>query len=91
MKINAFYNNRIKSWKIGKQPKRIHKINSFIDKYNWEGINWPSVKDDFKKIDKNNLTIALNVLYGMDKMLGIKYFKVGTIVIKYMVYLRKLP
>ena len=25
--------------KIGKHTKRIPKINSFIDKYNWEGIN----------------------------------------------------
>ena len=36
---------------------------SFINKYNWEGINFKSKKDDWKKIDKNNVTIALNVLY----------------------------
>ena len=35
----------------------------FINKYNWEGIHYPSKKDDCKKIEKNNLTITLNVLY----------------------------
>ena len=48
---------------IGKHPERITKIKPFINKYNWEGINYPSEKEDWKKIDKNNLTIALNVLY----------------------------
>ena len=30
----------------------------FINKYNWKGINFPSEKDDWKKIQKNNRTIA---------------------------------
>ena len=34
-----------------------------MNKYNWEGINFPSEKDDWKKIEKNDVTIALNVLY----------------------------
>ena len=32
----------------------------FISNYNWEGINYPSEKYDWKKVEKNNLTIALN-------------------------------
>ena len=47
--------------KIG--PQRITKIKPTINKYNWEGINYPSEKDDWKKIEKNNGTIPLNVLY----------------------------
>ena len=39
------------------------KIKSFINKYNWEGINFSSEKDDSKKFEKNNVTIDLNVLY----------------------------
>ena len=39
------------------------KIKPFINKYNWEGINFPSEKDDWKKFEENNLTIAVNVLY----------------------------
>ena len=43
------------------------KIKSAIDKYNWEGINYPSEKNDWKKFKKNNLTIALNVLYAKNE------------------------
>ena len=31
---------------------RITKIKPFTNKYNWEGINVPSEKDDWKKIQK---------------------------------------
>ena len=48
---------------IKNDPQRITKIKSFINKYNWEGINFPSKKDDWKKIEKNNVTITINVLY----------------------------
>ena len=34
---------------IKRNPQRMKKIESFIDKYNWEGINFPSKKDDRKK------------------------------------------
>ena len=34
-----------------------------MNRYNWEGIKYPWEKDDWEKCDKNNLTIALNVLY----------------------------
>ena len=30
----------------------------FINKYNWEGINYSSEKDDWKESEKNNVTIA---------------------------------
>ena len=50
----------IKSWR---NQTNFTKIKSFINKYNWEGINFPSEKDDWKKFEKNNVTIALNVLY----------------------------
>ena len=45
---------------IGKHAERITKIKPFINKYNWEGIHSPSEKDDWKKFEKNNVTIALN-------------------------------
>ena len=48
---------------IKKDPQRVTKIKSFIDKYNWEGINYLSKKDYWKKIEINNITIALQVLY----------------------------
>ena len=48
---------------IKKDPQRITKIEPFINKYSWGGISVPSKKDDWKKIEKNNVTIALNVLH----------------------------
>ena len=48
---------------IKKDPQKIKKIKPFINEYNYKGINVPSEKDNWKKIVKNNVTIALNVLY----------------------------
>ena len=45
---------------VGKHPERMTKFKLFMDKYNWEGLNYVSEKDDWKKSEKNNLTIALN-------------------------------
>ena len=33
------------------------------NKYNWKGIHFPSEKDDWKKFEKNNRTIALDFLH----------------------------
>ena len=44
-------------------PKRISKIKSFIDKYNWKEIDFPSHSKDWKKTESNNKSIALNILY----------------------------
>ena len=33
-------------------PQRITKIKPFINKYDWEGINYPSEKDDWKILRK---------------------------------------
>ena len=49
--------------KFKKYLLKIIKIKAFIDNYNWEGINYPPEKDDWKRSDKNNLTSASNVLY----------------------------
>ena len=49
--------------KSKKNPQRVTKIKPFINKYNWEGINLPSEEDNWKKFEKNNVTIALNVLH----------------------------
>ena len=34
-----------------------------MNKYNWKRINFSSEKGDWKKIEENNVTIVLNVLY----------------------------
>ena len=58
-------NCRIKSWRNQKRSTKNNKnqkIKIFINKYNCEGINYPSEKYDWKKIENNNETIASNVL-----------------------------
>ena len=66
-KDNKYFQNAVtvtlNHKEIGKHSERIIKIEPFINKYNWNGINFPSEKDDWKKIEKNNVIIALNVLY----------------------------
>ena len=50
-----------------KDPPRISKIKSFIDKYDWKDTEFPSHagKIDWKKkFEENNKTIALNMLFG---------------------------
>ena len=37
---------------IKKDLQRITKINPFIKKYNWDGIDFPSEKEDWKKVEK---------------------------------------
>ena len=59
---------KIKIKEIKKNPEQITKIKPFIDKYNWEGINYPSEKDDWKKIEKNDLTMILPMLQNIIKM-----------------------
>ena len=46
---------------------KITKIKLFINKYNWKGIDFLSKKDDWKKFEKNNKKMALNVLYPKKK------------------------
>ena len=46
---------------IKKDPQRVTKITRFINRYNWEGINFPSEKYDWKKFEKSNVAVALNV------------------------------
>ena len=48
---------------IGDHPERISNIMPHIDKYNWKGIDFPQQNKDWKKIESNNKSIALNILY----------------------------
>ena len=48
---------------IKKDPQKIIKIKPFTNKYKWERINCPTEKDDWKKFEKNNVTIGLIVLH----------------------------
>ena len=47
---------------IENHPERISNIKPFIDQYNWEGIDFPAGIKDWKKFERNNKTVALNIL-----------------------------
>ena len=48
---------------VKKDPQIITKYKPFTNKYNWEGINFPSEKCNWKKFEKTKVAIALIVLY----------------------------
>ena len=48
-------------------PEKVLNIKPFINKYYQKGINYLTKLDDWKRFEKNNLTIALNVLYIKEK------------------------
>ena len=50
---------------IENHPERKSNIKPCIDKYNWEGIDFPAGMKDWKKFEQNNKTIALNILYAL--------------------------
>ena len=44
-------------------PQRKSKLKPYINKYNWEGIDFPAGPKEWKKFERNNKTIALNILF----------------------------
>ena len=70
-------NSHTNHGEIKKDLQRITKIKPSINKYNWEGINFPSEKDDWKKNVKNNVAIALNVLYARYSFNDFKWKKIA--------------
>ena len=55
---------------IKKDPQRTTKIKPFLNRYNWEGTHLLLKEDYWKKIAKNNLTIAVNNLYAKKEKIG---------------------
>ena len=48
---------------IERHLQRISKLKPYINKYNWEGIEFLAGPKDWKKFERNNKTIALNILF----------------------------
>ena len=56
-------NDSLNYQRIKKDLQRISKLKPYINKYNWKDIKFLSDKEDWKKFEKNNKEIALNILY----------------------------
>ena len=48
---------------IKANPERTSKLKAYINQYNWKDIQFPSDKEDWKKLEENNKEIALNILF----------------------------
>ena len=48
---------------IKKDPQEITKTKPFINRYNRKKVSFSSEKDGWKKIEKNNVTIAFHTLH----------------------------
>ena len=48
---------------IENHPERISNIKPFVGQYNCEGINFPAGIKDWKRFERNNNTVALNILF----------------------------
>ena len=48
---------------IKTNPERILKLKPYISKYNWEGIDFQAGPKEWQKFERNNKTIALNILF----------------------------
>ena len=48
---------------IGKSHQRVNNGKPFVEKYDWNGVNFPPEIPDWKRSESNNKSIALNVLY----------------------------
>ena len=48
---------------ISSHSERISKLEPYSDLYNWKGLDFPMTVNQIDKFEKNNLDIAVNVLY----------------------------
>ena len=48
---------------IETHSERIPKLKLYINKYNWEGIEFSAGPKEWQKFERNNKTIALSLLY----------------------------
>ena len=48
---------------IDHHPERISKLEPFINNYKWKDIEFPSHSKDWRRLECNKKTIALNILY----------------------------
>ena len=58
-------------------PERISKLKPYSDLYNWKGMQFPVTINQIEKFEKNNPSIAVNVLYFYSPKEGKSKFKIA--------------
>ena len=58
---NEWYTAALNHQNIENHPERRSNLMSFVDQYNWKGIEFPSHSKNWKKFEQNNKTVALNI------------------------------
>ena len=53
-------NDALNCQTIKTNPERISELKSYINKYNWEGIDFPAEPKEGIKFERNNKTIAIS-------------------------------
>ena len=56
-------NDALNYQNIETHPKRISKLKPYINRYNWEGIEFPARPKDWEKFERNNKKIAIHILF----------------------------
>ena len=56
-------NDALNYQNIETHPKKISKLKPYINKYNWEWIEFPARPKDWKKFERNNKKIAIHTLF----------------------------
>ena len=56
-------NDSLDYQRIKKDPQKISRLKPYIIQYNWKGIKFLSDKKDWKKFERNDKEIALNILF----------------------------
>ena len=61
--VITIMNDALNYQNIETHPERISKLKPYINRYNWEGIQFLAGPKDWIKFEQNNKTIALNILF----------------------------
>ena len=65
--------NALNYYEMKENHHRVNKVKPFIDQYDWTDINFPSHVNNWKRIELNNKSIALNVLFIAENEITIRH------------------
>ena len=73
---NSFQNaldDALDQQNIEKHPERLSKLQPYINKYNWEGVDFPAGPKEWQKFERNNKTIAQLFIQHNTKTISVAY------------------